>query len=182
MPISAENIVIRQLVSSEYPHHREDMLRLYLDAFTTGNYAQYIDVEEAQSSLDQLIENGYAFVALNGNQIIGFLLGTSLSDDIDFPHQSVYDADISSCFYIAEVLVDKLYRGHGIATRLIEKAMSGVSPLFIYSVIRVWKNNKPALLLYQKLGFTPIATIIQTKFNLDNVSFEMEKVYLTKKL
>ncbi len=38
-----------------YPKFRSQILHLYLHAFTTGEQAQYIDPQEAESTLDEMM-------------------------------------------------------------------------------------------------------------------------------
>lgn len=174
------NIQILQL--SDYPKYRDDMLKLYLNAFTVGEHAQYIDEAEALKTIDNLMHDGFAIVALLDRHLVGFSLYTSLNNDFEFPSQDVEDIDIDKSIYIAEVLVDKDQRGRGIATMMIESALQSKSSEYSHAVIRVWENNRPALLLYQKLSFSSIATISQTKLSSERKSFDMRKIYLAKRI
>lgn len=158
------------------------MTKLYLDAFTKGEYAQYITSSDAQTTIDTLIDSGFGIIATDNDNLAGFSLFTSLANDIDFPTQNTLDIDKSRSLYIAEVVVQSSYRGLGIATNMINDALEKYSSGFSNVVIRVWKNNKPALLLYQKLGFTAIANIYQTKYKDNGDTFVMDKIYLVKKL
>ena len=121
-------------------------------------------------------------MVLDVEKLVGFVAYTPLAADKEFPADSVAGIDVRKSVYIAEVVVDAEYRGRGIAAAMMEKALMDNVECYSHAVIRVWQNNRPALLLYQKLGFTPIATITQTKLIDKNESFEMKKRYLAKHL
>jgi ribosomal protein S18 acetylase RimI-like enzyme len=53
---------------------------------------------------------------------------------------------------------------------------------FSAAVIRVWEENRPAMHLYRKMGFRPIAAITQTKRYSPEEAFEMRKIYLHRSL
>lgn len=176
------NLTIQLLQPSDYSAIKNDMVRLYIDSFTKGDYAQYMDNVDVSDRLDELVCVGLIVVVLDVEKLVGFVTYTPLAADKEFPADSVADVDVRKSVYIAEVVVDAEYRGRGIATAMMEKALMDNVECYSHAVIRVWQNNRPALLLYQKLGFTPIATITQTKLIDKNESFEMKKIYLAKHL
>ena len=58
------------------------------------------------------------------------------------------------------------------------KLDTNVTDLFI----RVWDKNVPALTLYEKQGYTLVASILQHKLEIDGTSrLLMRKMYLHKK-
>lgn len=180
--IKNNNITIKALAPSDYAMFRDSMIEMYLESFTTGEYAQHIEPSDASSQVDSLVDGGYAMVALEGDKLIGFSIFTPLQYDKEFPKDSCNDIDYETSLYIAEVVVDINYRGRGVATMMINKILESGAQSYSGAVIRVWQNNKPALLLYQKLGFKSIASITQTKFASKNEAFEMHKVYLAKEI
>ena len=173
---------IQILQPSDYPILRDSMIKMYLESFTTGEYAQHIELLDASSRIDRLMEVGYAVIAMKDDELIGFSIFTSLRIDEEFPTEDVDGIDVGRSLYIAEVLVNGNHRGKGIATMMINRILKSGARGYSQAVIRVWQNNKPALLLYQKLGFRSIASISQTKFASKEEAFEMHKVYLAKQL
>lgn len=165
-----------------YPKFRSQILHLYLHAFTTGEQAQYIDPQEAESRLNELVQRGMGFMAFVGDRLAGVVLGLPLRQDREFPVSEVSEMAVDTSFYIAELMVHADLRGQGIATALITELLSRAAETHTDVVIRVWDENKPALSLYHKLGFHPVATITQTKKHVSGESFEMRKIYLHKHL
>ena len=75
-------------------------------------------------------------------------------------------------------------RGQGIGTKLLNQFFDSVDKQrYSDSFVRVWDQNIPALSLYRKMGFEPIASMEQTKIKADESgTFVMHKIYLHKKL
>ncbi|MCE5204533.1 MAG: GNAT family N-acetyltransferase [Porphyromonadaceae bacterium] len=175
---------IRLFVLNEfnYPKFRSQIVQLYLHAFTTGEYAQHIDPQKAESTLDEMVRRGMGVMAFAGDRLAGALLALPLRYDEDFPAGEVADVPPDTTLYISEVMVHVEMRSRGIASAMIGDLFSRAAATHTDAVIRVWDENKPALSLYDKLGFHPVATITQTKKHASGESFEMKKIYLHKKL
>ncbi|MEL7599596.1 MAG: N-acetyltransferase [Proteiniphilum sp.] len=165
-----------------YPKFRSQIFYLYLHAFTTGEQAQYIDPQQAESRLNELVQRGMGVMAFTGDRLVGVVLGLPLRYDGDFPVLEMPNLPIDTTLYIAELMVHADLRGRGVGTALIGELLSRAAETHTDAVIRVWEENKPALLLYNKLGFHPVATITQTKKHVSGESFEMKKIYLHKHL
>lgn len=171
---------IRFIVLDEFnfSRFRSQLLHLYLHAFTTGEQAQYIDPQEAERILDGMVQHGTGLIAFEGERLAGMVMGLPLRYDKDFSADSLSEIEVDGAFYIAELMVHADLRGRGIAKALLAKMLSLVKKSHTDVVIRVWDENKPALSLYKKLGFHPVATISQTKKHLSGELFEMRKIYL----
>lgn len=165
-----------------YPRFRGKIIELYLHAFTTGDYAQYYTNEAAESKLDELVRKGSGNMAFIGDRLAGVLLAFSLKKDLDFPTETCPEIPVDSSIYIAELMVHTNFRGKGVATGLLNNYLTQNSHNCTDAVIRVWKENKPAMFLYQKLGFKTVATIFQPKIRATGEHFQMEKLYLHKSL
>ncbi len=165
-----------------YPKFRSQILHLYLHAFTTGEQAQYIDPQEAESTLDEMMRRGTGIFAFTGDRLVGVVLGLPLQYDEDFPADTVPEIVVDTTLYIAELMVHADLRGRGVGTALISELLFREAEAHTDVVIRVWEKNKPALSLYKRLGFRPVATITQTKKHVSGESFEMKKIYLHKKI
>ena len=175
---------IRLFVLNEinYPKFRSKILELYLHAFTTGDYAQYIDPQKAESTLDEMVRRGMGIMAFRIDRLAGVVLALPLRHDKEFPAGEVPEIPVDTTLYIAEVMVLTDLRGSGIASKLINDLLIRAEGSYTDAVIRVWERNVPALSLYRKLGFHPIATISQTKLNVSGETFDMQKIYLHKKV
>ena len=165
-----------------YPTFRSQIFHLYLHAFTTGEQAQYIDPQQAEIRLNELVQRGMGIMAFAGDRLAGVVLGMPMRQDKDFPASEVPNLPIDTTLYIAELVVHADLRGRGIAAAMMNEMLSRAAEVHTDVVIRVWDENKPALSLYNKLGFHPVATITQTKKHVSGESFEMKKIYLHKHL
>jgi len=63
MESNQESIRIFGLDEYNYPKFRGKIIDLYLHAFTTGEYAQYIEPEVAESTIDELVRRGFGKMA-----------------------------------------------------------------------------------------------------------------------
>lgn len=170
-----------ELSVAHYAQYKEELVSLYLHAFTVGSHAQFISKEQATQTLQNLFQSARGLIFIHNHQPAGLLFWQSLFMDEDFPKDDNPDINPQSSAYIAEVLVHDHFRGRGIATLMIETALHRISKQFTYSVIRVWDENLPAVNLYRKLGFREIGKISQTKLRTPDEKFEMIKLYMAKK-
>ena len=161
---------------------KSKLIDLYIDTFTKGEYSQHIDFKTAESTIDELIENGFGNIVLYDTQPIAFALATKLLNDKEFPLNDINNIQVDNAIYIAEVVVNNNFRRKGLATALINSLLYIEDNNYTGAVIRVWENNVPALKLYKKLGFKHIADIIQNKKSSPFDEFQMRKIYLYKKL
>ncbi|MDO5664363.1 MAG: GNAT family N-acetyltransferase [Bacteroidia bacterium] len=176
-------IRVFRLDQFNYPKFRKKIIDLYLNAFTTGEYAQYIPLESAESTLDEMLRNGWGNMAFVGDKLAGVLIALPLSHDNDFPHNKCFRIPVESSLYIAEVMTHSDFRGKGVASKLIENFLEEAKDNYTDVVIRVWDKNEPALSLYEKMGFERMdVDIVQTKFRDKNEAFEMRKIYLFKRI
>lgn len=173
---------ITRLDRFNYPMLRSRLIDLYLTTFTKGKYAQYIETQTAGATIDYLIENGFGNIVINDDQPVAFALATSLFNDKEFPSGEIDNIKLENTVYIAEVVVHSDFRRMGLATALIKNLIERVGNDYTGVVIRVWEKNRPALKLYQKLGFNQIAEISQSKMSSPTEEFKMKKIYLYKKL
>lgn len=171
------------LNSTNYPHYRAEIVALYMAAFTTGEYAQHISLRQAKKTMDGLMKISDGVMILINDKPIAIIMAFSLIHDHDFPANEMPYITPKRTIYISELMVDARHRGQGLGTELMNRYLQSVAHRYTDAAIRVWMKNIPALQLYRKLGFTEGATIRQTKLNkTDKKPFEMEKIYLTKRI
>lgn len=167
-----------------YPTYRNELIDLYTLSYTEGKHAQYISPETIEASLDNIMRIGFGFIAFHKDKLIGAVLCLSLKNDPDFPFDDHKVIDPEKTLYIADLMVDKEFRGMGVAQSLVEHLFTqSQSKPYVDAVIRVWDQNIPAVSLYKKIGFEKITTIFQTKLSKENKEpFEMKKIYMYKKM
>ncbi|HBG58908.1 GNAT family N-acetyltransferase [Proteiniphilum sp. UBA1028] len=182
MEAPTRKIRVFKLDEFNYPKFRSKILELYLHAFTTGEYAQFIDPQKAEGMLDEMARKGTGVMAFINGSLSGVALAFSLRHDQEFPSVKVPEVSLDKTLYIAEVIVHADHRGRGVATTMISELLSQAAKSYTDTVIRVWEMNVPALSLYKKMGFRPVASILQTKLNARGEVFEMRKIYLHKPL
>ena len=167
-----------------YPKYKTELIDLYTLSFTEGKHAQHIPSTAIEASLDDIMRIGFGFISFQKDKLIGAILCLTLKNDPDFPFDDHQYINPEKTLYIADLMVDKEFRGKGVAQGLIEHLFTQSQPKpYTDAVIRVWDQNIPAVSLYKKLGFEEITTIFQTKLNKDSKEpFEMKKIYMYKKL
>ncbi|WP_352421107.1 N-acetyltransferase [Proteiniphilum sp.] len=180
MEPTGESVRIYELDKYNYPQFRDKLIELYLHAFTTGDYGQCITRGKVEATLDELLRDGYGWMAFAADCLMGLVVTLPLEKDPGFPAGMCPTIPVEQSVYIAEVMVHADYRGRGIASEMLESCLRNEAKNHLYAVIRVWEKNKPALELYRKLGFLPIAGIVQKKLGMDGEEFEMKKLYLAK--
>ena len=132
-----------------YSLFRDEMVDLYLNAFTTGEYAQFIARQTAESALDEMLRNGGGNMAFIQERLAGVLLAFPLAHDNDFPKSECPPIPVEQSVYIAEVMTHTDFRGRGVATQLIKNFLHTAKDGYTHAVIRVWDKNAPALSLYE---------------------------------
>ncbi len=183
MDSMSENIESVKLHYSTYLENKEELTALFLEAFTTGEDAQYIPEQEAEKHLDTLFEAGSGWMLKSGDVIAGLLVSVTLDRDPEFPAERHSAVLPHQTLYVAELLVNSAFRGRGLGRKLMEKLIEQAHEEdFEEIVIRVWDKNRAAVKLYLGLGFEQIDTIVQLKRKSAESHFEMKKLYLTKKL
>lgn len=159
---------------------KDRLIEIYLNSFTSGDFAQYISAEEAEKTWLKYAEIGKIYVALWDEQLVGALVAFPLTFDEDFPARK--DISEENTLYIAELMTDKAFQNKGFGTFLVKYFLENRDKVNYPTVaIRVWDKNTPALSLYQKLGFQHTGiSIIQKKHRTENETFTMRKNYLLK--
>ena len=180
MNVGGDAGFLLELSGKRFTQFKENLIELYLHAFTQGDYAQLISADEAVERLENLQQTGHGWIYILNTKPVALLFWQPLLLDNDFPEIEIPEVDLQSAAYIAEVVVHDAFRGRGIATLMIETALREISKSYTQTVIRVWDQNLPAVLLYRKLGFREKGTIVQTKHFTSGKQFEMLKLYMLK--
>ena len=103
-----------------------------------------------QTLKDVTEKEGVFYVALDGDKVVGFTVGT-----IRRPTpEDLLGAEPSVNGRVTELYVDKDYRGKGLATKLMEKVEQTLKEKGCdYIWVEVFAPNQPPRSLYQKLGY-----------------------------
>lgn len=174
-----------QLTENQNPDVRNQLVALYLSTFASGFSQQFVDPLELETYIDSMLNNGKALFATQNSTLLGALLYCPLSFVQNLPDDIVRHFPIEKCVYVAELMVDETVRGKGIGTQLLTTFFDTIKTTTDYSdiFIRVWDENKQALALYTRLGFSVVATAPQQKLRADkSATFIMQKMYLHKKI
>jgi ribosomal protein S18 acetylase RimI-like enzyme len=165
-------------------HHRfrDEIRKLYLDTFSKGPSAQYIDPDELDSEIRLTYQEGMMMVAVDDTVLKGALFVYPLQYDAFTSPVLKGDANLVNAPYIAELMVHENYRGLGTGYKLLTKTLAKLQQnRFTEVFIRVWNKNFKALHLYKKSGFQEIGNMLQTKYFTDRMTkIVMKKVYLRK--
>lgn len=173
-----------EIIRTQNPSYKKAITALYIEAFSSGQSEQFIDLEELSDYIDSVLKNGYALISTENESIIGVGLICPLAMDKYLPETISDHFQSSQCLYIAEMMVKASFRGKGIGKRLMEAFdQTADKTNFSDAFIRVWIDNIPAVNLYKKMGFDVVANIEHAKIKADESgTFVMKKIYLHKKL
>ena len=174
-------IYFKKTDTNLYYQQRQRLKNLYLEAFTEGISAQYIDEKDAEIYLDQCFSLGYGIFGFFNDKLIAALISIPPSLDTQRPQTIQSKFSDEDTEYIAEVLVDKEFRGQGLGKKLIQFYEDNLSKSTKHVLLRVWDKNEAAVGLYKKFGFKKCGSITQKKLKpISKESFEMHKIYMQK--
>lgn len=164
--------------------YKEQVKALYIDTFTQGPSAQWVDVGALEEELRMTYQKGVMLVAVQADELVGALFVYPLNDDKLLPESISRDLNLTKIPYIAELMVAASCRGCGLGSRLMSEAVELLRTENYQQVyIRVWDQNRAALKLYEKLGFRSTAHADQVKYSYpDKRPMMMRKIYLFKAL
>lgn len=171
---------LKSIKSEELSFFKKHLIKLYLQSFTEGEFAQFISEKDAEKEWEKYFEIGEIYVALQDQKLASVLVAYPLKYDENLPKQSIFDVEKS--IYIAELMTDSMFQTKGIGTKLMNFFTDNINKnQYDNIVIRVWNENIPAISLYRKLSFQDIGiSILQTKQSSENEIFKMKKIYLRK--
>ena len=175
------NVEFRILKDEDFSIYKNRLLKLYLQAFSEGEFSQFILDDAAEKDWEKYRRIGKIYVALQSDKLLGALVAYPLRFDEHLPEQNVFD--VRNAVYIAELMTDIQMQGKGIGKRLMNFFDENTDKnQYTETVIRVWEKNVPALSLYRKLGFIDSGiSILQNKYDTKKNGFVMKKIYLSKK-
>jgi GNAT superfamily N-acetyltransferase len=171
--------------SSQFEKYWSQLVRLYIDTFSVEPSFQFLPKPDVEKYLKLFVQNGFAIIAESQNKMLaGVLFACPLEFDSLFPLSLKSNIVPEKTIYIAELMVEKGYRGRGLGAVLLQECFAyAKDKQFTSAVIRVWKSNKGALKLYKRLGFSVAASVIQQKQKADKTGLRnFEKLYLHKVL
>lgn len=125
-------------------------------------YGEKVDFENRESTekyINQAFEdvakmNGKVFVAESDDKVIGFVQGIISEHKDDAMHNLTHAK--GNAGWIGLLFVDSNYRSKGIAQSLLEKMKDYFKQKGCSSMrLKVDSNNKLAINVYEKYGFTP---------------------------
>lgn len=172
------------IIQSNHTQYRSTLIALYMDAFSKGVSQQYIDEDELIIYIDKIRHNGMIYMVLDGANVTGAMFCMPLLQQSNLPDEIKLNFPMDNSIYIAELMVDKHFRGKGLGLKLLQFFFHHVdSKRYSDVFIRVWDQNIPALKLYEKVGFKQIMMIEQAKIKTSGEGvFIMNKLYLHKKI
>ncbi|MCF8362155.1 MAG: GNAT family N-acetyltransferase [Prolixibacteraceae bacterium] len=167
-----------------YGLYRNSLCDLYINTFSQKPVSQHHNRQTTLIYFDSLFEHGFGVFATKNHRLCGALLAVPLFLDKNLPEKIVRNYDVNKSFYIAEMMVDELYRGQGIGRELIIKFFNEVNTNCFSNVfIRVWNQNIPAIKLYEKMGFKPVDSVVQSALRVDKSGMrDFRKTYMVKEI
>jgi ribosomal protein S18 acetylase RimI-like enzyme len=178
-------ISIRKISRSGFERNIDRIFEIYSDAFTTGVYEQYLDLEKEKDFCRNLFDlGGFGFLVYEGKKLVGFLLTAPSTYDFRMPDSMKKRYDLRRCLSIAELAVDKEYRRQGIAKKMVNRLLKVVDrSRYDFLFVRTAAHNLPAIHMYADFGFRKEVKIKAEKIKKDRSRTFIEiKQYLIKEL
>ncbi len=182
--MSISNFNSHLILKSNSIEYFDAIVQLYHDAYSKGFSKQYIDKNNLDVYISEILKHGYAIFVKHNNIFKACLLYTPLSLDYQCPQAITSNFKLDKCAYIAEIMVAEPFRGQGFGKMLLNAFFEKIEYQYYTDVfIRVWEENIPAIKLYENFAFEKYTSIEQTKRKPDGkTDFVMKKIYLHKPL
>ncbi|TCT16121.1 L-amino acid N-acyltransferase YncA [Natranaerovirga pectinivora] len=151
------NIIVRKYMDEDLPF----MIEIWNDIVIEGNAFPQMDVIDIKTAREIFPSQSFTGVAVEGDEIVGLYI--------------LHPNNIGRCGHIGNSSygVKKGCRGKNIGEKLVVHSLAKAKELGfkIMQFNAVVKNNKAAICLYKKLGFSRLGTIPQG-FLLKDGSYE----------
>lgn len=162
-----------------YQKHKDTMIKLYLEAFYTNKSSEIL-TNKINIYFDRIFECGFGIFSLDKQKLTGAMLITPPEFDNIMPPEITENINPKKSLYIAELFIDKNYRGKGYGKQIMNYFFETVDKKYQTFIIRVLTNNKPAIKLYENFFFKQKNLILQKKIDENNNKIILEKIYLVK--
>lgn len=167
-----------------YRQYRYDLCRLFIDSSPANPSFQFVDEDTVLQFSSPVFEHGFGVFALRDKRLYGALLALPFLFDSTGMQAISSKYPIKNSFYIAGLMVHEMFRGQGIAQKLLLKFLDEINTNeYAYVFTRVWEENKASMQLYCEMGFLPVVNIVQkiAKPGSSGVQIYREK-YLVREL
>lgn len=160
----------------------KQLVTLYQDAFKDWPYYEKFSEHEILRGLEELYQRDYAgFIALSDEKVVGFVWGFFLDETSQSIIECIENYNPNeNTFYIAELVVDSMYRRQQIATNLLIKLEEVIKQSANRTIIRTNSDN-PVIKLYEGLGFSiePYESFVEST-RVDGSRTKDRRVWLSK--
>lgn len=127
------------------PHHWHDVARIYSEGIATGS-ATFESEPPSQEDFFATRLPGHRFVALSGDQVVGWAAVTRVSS------RMVYEGVVEHSVYVSEA-----GRGRGAGRLLLEAIIHSTEGAGIWTIQSgIFPENTASLALHESLGFRRI--------------------------
>ncbi len=153
---------IREYSSNDYEQVVEFMLALqsyFAELDSTGGIKVFASERDARVYVDKALKDvhemdGVIFVGEENGNVVGFIQGVIITHDQDVMHNLTHYR--GSQGWIGLFFTDPEFRGRGIGKALLDKMKEYFKSKNCQSMhLKVAHNNKIAVGVYTKYGFTP---------------------------
>lgn len=168
--------------------HQEEILQIEREQVENSSSEHLFDEEDELNFMtDALNKGGSAYLAMENDKVIGFLVVGPLDDGSDLPKSVTQNFPVQKCLHIKVMYIKE--PGKGVGSYLLENLVEEADKeKWEYLFVRTWiaPPNEGAINFYtKKSGFEiiPNAIVESTKTKTDQSgTFQIKRQYFAKKI
>jgi L-amino acid N-acyltransferase YncA len=171
-----------------FKEHQKEILEIEKEHIENSSSAYFIDEkDELDFMYDALNNGGYAYLVMENNKVIGFMVVGPLDDGTRLPDTITSNFPVQNCLHIKMMYIKNA--GKGIGSSLINKLLEEIDKeQWKYLFVRTWIDppNEGAIKFYtQKAGFKIILDSIveSSKVKKDQSgNFKIKRQYFCREI
>lgn len=171
-----------------FQKHQREILDIDRELIENSSSAHLFDEEdELNFMLDALKKGGYAYLIMDNDKIIGFMVVGPLDDGTKLPVTITQNFPIQNCLHIKMMYIKQT--GKSLGQQLMSKLLDELDrEQWKYLFVRTWVDppNEGAIKFYtEKAGFEiiPDSIVESTKTKLDQSgTFQVKRQYFSRRV
>jgi len=165
---NTDGFKIEVLTHKDLHKYSHRLCQIFLDAFTTGDYAHNLNKltpDHALSVMHSILGNddGFGYAAFDRGKAasphypVGFVFGMSaIYDPLICQTEIAQEYGLKKCLYLAELAIDQGHKGRRIGQELVRAATILASHSKVPLIVRTNEHSDPLHKFYERCGFSKL--------------------------